>query len=106
MHEKTEKSPILSERELEEGVDCLKALASPIRLKILFKLKEKPMCVTELERELDISQSSLSQHLRMLRYRGIVDKRRDGNKVYYMISSKAFLKLLDILPEIACFKEG
>ncbi|OMH40716.1 ArsR/SmtB family transcription factor [Desulfurobacterium indicum] len=97
-------SKILDDKRLEEGAECLKALASPVRLKILFKLKEKPMCVTDLEKELGISQSSLSQHLRTLRYKGIVDKKREGNKVYYTISSDAFIQLLNTLPEIICFK--
>ncbi|WP_457569703.1 ArsR/SmtB family transcription factor [Desulfurobacterium sp.] len=97
-------SKMLDDRRLEEGAECLKALASPVRLKILFKLKEKPMCVTDLEKELGISQSSLSQHLRTLRYKGIVDKKREGNKVYYTISSDAFVQLLNTLPEIICFK--
>ena len=97
-------SPILDERKLEEGAECLKALASPVRLKILFKLKEQPMCVTDLEKELGISQSSLSQHLRTLRYKGIVDKKREGNKVYYTIASDAFVQLLETLPQIICFK--
>ncbi|SNR92218.1 ArsR/SmtB family transcription factor [Desulfurobacterium atlanticum] len=96
--------PILDERKLEEGAECLKALASPVRLKILFKLKEQPMCVTDLEKELGISQSSLSQHLRTLRYKGIVDKKREGNKVYYTIASDAFVQLLETLPQIICFK--
>ncbi|WP_022847365.1 MULTISPECIES: ArsR/SmtB family transcription factor [unclassified Desulfurobacterium] len=97
-------SKMLDDRRLEEGAECLKALASPVRLKILFKLKEKPMCVTDLEKELGISQSSLSQHLRTLRYKGIVDKKREGNKVYYTISSDAFIQLLNTLPDIICFK--
>ncbi len=95
---------ILDDRRLEEGAECLKALASPIRLKILFTLKGKSLCVTDLEKLLGISQSSLSQHLRTLRYKGIVDKKRQGNKVYYTISSKPFNELLELLPDIACFK--
>lgn len=95
---------ILNDERIEEGAESLKALASPVRLKILFTLKDKPMCVTDLEQELGISQSSLSQHLRTLRYKGIVAKTRKGNKVYYTISSEAFRELLNLLPEIACFR--
>jgi len=95
---------ILDDERIEEGAECLKALASPVRLKILFTLKDKPMCVTDLEQELGISQSSLSQHLRTLRYKGIVAKSRKGNKVYYTISSEAFRELLNLLPQIACFR--
>jgi ArsR family transcriptional regulator len=101
---KKNKEIILDDDRIEEGAECLKALASPVRLKILFTLKDKPMCVTDLEQELGISQSSLSQHLRTLRYKGIVAKTRKGNKVYYTISSEAFRELLDILPQIACFR--
>lgn len=103
MEKKNEKVTLNDER-IEEGAECLKALASPVRLKILFTLQKKPMCVTGLEKELGISQSSLSQHLRTLRYKGIVAKSRNGNKVYYDISSDAFRELLKLLPQIACFK--
>jgi DNA-binding transcriptional ArsR family regulator len=95
---------LLDDERIEEGAECLKALASPVRLKILFSLKEEPKCVTDLEKLLGISQSSLSQHLRTLRYKGIVVKTRKGNKVYYTIASDAFRELLNLLPEIACFK--
>jgi len=100
----SEKEIVLDDRRLEDGAECLKALASPIRLKILFTLKDRSLCVTDLEKLLGISQSSLSQHLRTLRYKGIVDKKRQGNKVYYTISSKPFKELLELLPDIACFK--
>ncbi len=101
---KKENEFILDDERIEEGAECLKALASPVRLKILFTLKDKPMCVTDLEQILGISQSSLSQHLRTLRYKEIVAKSREGNKVYYSIASDAFRELLNLLPEIACFK--
>ncbi len=94
----------LTDEQIESGAECLRALASPVRLKILFRLKEKPMCVTGLEKELGISQSSLSQHLRTLKYKSIVTKERKGNKVYYKIASKPFLELLDLLPTLVCFK--
>ncbi len=104
MAKKEKGNIVLDDERIEEGAECLKALASPVRLKILFTLKDKPMCVTDLEQELGISQSSLSQHLRTLRYKGIVAKTRKGNKVYYTISSEAFRELLNLLPEIACFR--
>ena len=104
MAKKERENIVLDDERIEEGAECLKALASPVRLKILFTLKDKPMCVTDLEQELGISQSSLSQHLRTLRYKGIVAKSRKGNKVYYTISSEAFRELLNLLPEIACFR--
>jgi len=104
MAKKERENIVLDDERIEEGAECLKALASPVRLKILFTLKDKPMCVTDLEQELGISQSSLSQHLRTLRYKGIVAKTRKGNKVYYTISSEAFRELLNLLPEIACFR--
>jgi len=104
MAKKERENIVLDDERIEEGAECLKALASPVRLKILFTLKDRPMCVTDLEQELGISQSSLSQHLRTLRYKGIVAKSRKGNKVYYTISSEAFRELLNLLPEIACFR--
>ena len=63
----------------------LKALANQKRLQILYLLMEGEKNVGELERQVDLSQSALSQHLARLRADGIVQTRRDAQTIYYSL---------------------
>lgn len=66
--------------------DGLRALADEKRLMILTALREGEQCVCRLTQRLDLGQSLLSHHLRVLREAGLVRDRRDGKWVYYSIS--------------------
>lgn len=63
----------------------LKALANQKRLEILCLLMSGEKNVGELERQVDLSQSALSQHLARLRSDGIVKTRRDAQTIYYSL---------------------
>ncbi len=63
----------------------LKALANHKRLQILYLLMDGEKNVGELERQVDLSQSALSQHLARLRSDGIVKTRRDAQTIYYSL---------------------
>ena len=56
----------------------LKAMSNPVRLLVLCQLAESEKSVGELERVVNVSQSALSQHLALLRSRGLVASRRAG----------------------------
>jgi tRNA (adenine37-N6)-methyltransferase len=68
---------------MKEQVKIFKALASESRLKILLLLKEQPQCVGALARRLDMTQPSISQHLRVLTEAGLVRSTKTGNRVHY-----------------------
>jgi len=76
-----------------------KAIADPKRLLIITELRNGPMTVGELSESLGMSQSNTSQHLAILRDRGIVEATKDGLNVYYRLSSKKVLKAIDLLRE-------
>ncbi|SHJ75694.1 ArsR/SmtB family transcription factor [Paramaledivibacter caminithermalis] len=85
-------------------VKILKALAHPIRLKIVKKLANKTLCVCELNEDIEFSQSNLSQHLKILSDAGILIKERDGTRINYYIKNADIIKVLDIIENIV-FKE-
>lgn len=58
----------------------LKVLGEPTRLKILRLLKEKELCVCDLEEIMQISQPRISQHLKVLREAGLVNERREAQR--------------------------
>jgi DNA-binding transcriptional ArsR family regulator len=80
----------------------LKAMSNPVRLLVLCQLAESEKSVGELERVVDVSQSALSQHLALLRSRGLVTFRRDGQTLYYSLAGREAATLLAALYQIYC----
>ncbi len=67
-----------------EGLaEVFKALAHPVRLQILMTTIDGELCVQDLQDDLDRSQPNISQHLAVLRERGLVVAERKGKKVCY-----------------------
>jgi ArsR family transcriptional regulator len=86
------------EKEINELHSSLCAgLADPKRILILYALSEKPLNVSELTNSLGLPQPTVSRHLKMLRERGLVLARRDGQSVYYEIADQRVIHALDIL---------
>ena len=77
-----------------------KGLADPKRLLILNALRDGERSVTDLVDDLDIPQANVSQHLAVLRDRGLVTGRRDGQWVYYSLTSKKIVEAMDLLREV------
>ncbi|KAF2956357.1 metalloregulator ArsR/SmtB family transcription factor [Marinitoga sp. 38H-ov] len=75
--------------------DIFKALANPTRLRILKILCDKKRNVLEIADEIGLTQSSVSQHLKILESSGIILKTKDGNIVNCEIKHEAITKLLD-----------
>jgi ArsR family transcriptional regulator len=67
-------------------VKVMKALSDPNRVKILKLLQKKVMCVCELQSAIEISQPSVSKHLKILEEAGLVDYRKEGLWVNYFLS--------------------
>ncbi len=77
-----------------------KGLADPKRLLIIQALRNGPRTVTELTEELALPQANVSQHLAVLRQKGLVKSSRDGHWVYYELSSKKIVEAMDLLREV------
>jgi DNA-binding transcriptional ArsR family regulator len=78
-----------SEELLVKIADRLKAMADPMRLKILHVLQEGELCVNDILNEVGGSQANVSKHLSVLRRAGLVKCQRDGINVYYRIEDPA-----------------
>jgi len=77
--------------------ELLKAMAHPIRLRILQRLMEDEACVKDIWSCLDLPQAVVSQHLSVLRSRGIVGCQREGNMVRYFIQDPRVREILEVL---------
>lgn len=76
------------------------ALADPKRLLILNSLRDGERSVGDLVEELDLPQPNVSQHLAVLRERGMVETRRDGQRVLYSVAYPQVIKAMDLLREV------
>ena len=86
------------------ATSLLKAMANTSRLLILCHLAEGEKSVGELERLVGLSQSGLSQHLALLRRKGIVATRREAQSIYYSLASKEAEAVMATLYEAFCAK--
>jgi ArsR family transcriptional regulator len=77
-----------------------KALADPKRLLIIETLRSGPRTVGDISADLGLSQSNVSQHLAILRQRGVVRDRRLGTNVFYSLTNKKIQRALDLLREV------
>lgn len=76
-----------------------KAIADPKRLLIINELRDRELSVGDLCEALDVSQSNVSQHLAILRERGVVSTRREGTRVLYTLRGRKVLEAVDLLRE-------
>jgi len=71
---------------METFIKVMKALSDPGRVKIIKLLQRKEMCVCELQALLEISQPSVSKHLKILENSGLVSSKKEGQWVNYFLS--------------------
>ncbi|WP_346353332.1 metalloregulator ArsR/SmtB family transcription factor [Azotosporobacter soli] len=74
--------------------ELFKTLGHPARIKILLMLTDGERCVCEMIEQIDIEQSNFSQHLGVLKRQGLIESRKDGQKVIYKISYPSVLALI------------
>lgn len=80
--------------------DFCKTISNPKRQEILDALRENESTVNELAEKTGMSQSNLSQHLAILRSKGILQTRRDGTHVCYSIANKKIIKAYDLVSQV------
>ena len=89
-----------------EASALLKALANPHRLMIICQLIEGPRSVGQLAEFLGIRDSTVSQHLSLMRRDGLVAATRDGQTIWYAINSPEARALLETLYDLYCAPDG
>ena len=80
--------------------EFFKALAHPLRIRIIDSLRHGELGVNELCARLGVEQSTLSQQLAVLRTRDIVAGRKSGNMVFYSVKDPATFRVLDAVQDI------
>ncbi len=86
----------------EVASDMLKAIANPQRLRILCMLIEGECTVSQLNEQVALSQSALSQHLAILRQKSLVVTRKQAQTVFYCVADGATRQIIQTLHDIYC----
>ena len=90
------------DEDIELAARSLKAMSHPLRLKILCALGNNEISVQDIVEIVGTSQSNISQHLGILREKGILVTRKHANKVYYRIGDSRMLRLIVMMREVFC----
>lgn len=93
---------ITRDEDIDRASRSLKAMSHPLRLKILCTLGAREISVQEIVESVGTSQSNISQHLAILRDKGILDSRKDANRVYYRVGDERTLLLIDMMRQVFC----
>lgn len=87
---------------IESSIEVLKAVSEPNRLRVLCTLSKFDICVCDLAKQMGVSHNLISFHLKTLYEVGILNKKRNGNQIFYCINQewkeriKYFFKFMDI----------
>ena len=90
------------EDEIDRASRAMKAMSHPLRLKILCVLGDKEVSVQDIVDRVGTSQSNISQHLAILRDKGVLKTRKDANRVYYRVGDTRTLRLIGMMREVFC----
>lgn len=80
--------------------EMCKVFSNPTRLEILNLLRDKPMSVTELIKKTDLSQANISQHLSIMKSKGIVASGRKSRNIYYKLENPKIIRAFDIIRDV------
>ncbi|MBE0510474.1 MAG: metalloregulator ArsR/SmtB family transcription factor [Chromatiales bacterium] len=90
------------DEDIDRASRSLKAMSHPLRLKILCTLGDQEISVQDIVDRVGTSQSNISQHLAILRDKGILSSRKDANRVYYKVVDSRTLQLIGMMRNVFC----
>jgi ArsR family transcriptional regulator len=87
---------------IRQASAAMQAMAHPLRLKILCLVGSHELSVLEIVEAVGTTQSNVSQHLGVLRDHGLLESRKEANKVFYRIGDRRVLKMISLTRDIFC----
>jgi ArsR family transcriptional regulator len=93
---------IQDDDQIEQASRAMKAMSHPLRLKILCVLGEHEVSVQDIVDAVGTSQSNISQHLAIMREKGVLRTRKDANRVYYRVGDPRTLEVVSMMRDVFC----
>ena len=90
----------MSDKLVNFKAEFFKALANPLRIRILDQLRTEELTVSEIRDRLDVELPNISQQLSVLRAKNLVVGRKQGNNIYYSCVDPTVFRLLDVAKEV------
>ncbi len=87
----------MDKQSYSKWADILKTLGHPVRIRIIESLLDAEKCVSAIWINLDLPQSTVSQHLSLLRSKGIVQHERCGANVKYFLKDQRIAEILKLM---------
>jgi len=84
----------------EMQAEICKTLTNPKRIEILNALKTEERTVTELVNALGASKANVSQHLAVMRHKGILTTRREGVNIFYRVANPKVIEACSLMKEV------
>ena len=95
-------SAVLDDEQIEEASRAMKAMSHPLRLKIVCVLGDQEVSVQDIVDQVGTSQSNISQHLALMREKGVLRTRKDANRVYYRLADVRMLEVIERVRDVFC----
>jgi DNA-binding transcriptional ArsR family regulator len=84
----------------QRHAELCQTLANPTRLEILSLLRNGEKRVNDLVEETGLSQTNISQHLALMRIKGLLVARREGTSIYYRIANSKIIRACELIREV------
>lgn len=93
---------MFNEDQIEQTSRAMKAMSHPLRLKIISVLGDQEVSVQDIVEQVGTSQSNISQHLAIMRDKGVLRTRKDANRVFYRVGDIHTLEVLKMMRKVFC----
>jgi len=92
--------PLIDKTIFEMQAEICKTLTNPKRIEILNTLGTEERTVTELVEKLGASKANVSQHLAVMRHKGILTTRREGVNIFYRVANPKVIEACTLMKEV------
>jgi DNA-binding transcriptional ArsR family regulator len=83
--------------EAQEQAEFCGILGNTHRIQIVWALGNRELTVSEIAEEIDTSMQNTSQHLRLMKNKGVLQSRRDGREIYYRVADSKFTRICPVI---------
>jgi len=83
--------------EAQEQAEYCGILGNALRIQIVWTLGDRELTVTEIAEDISASMQNTSQHLRLMKNKGILLSRRDGREIYYRIADSEYSRICPVI---------
>ena len=97
---------MLSSALIDASAAFCKAVGDPTRMRVLYALSQRELCVGDLSAALGMTKSAVSHQLGLLKSEGLVRSRRSGRNIYYLLDDEHVVDMLNITIEHVRHKKG